>query len=122
MERMNRPLKGVSDDDENDVQDDGESQRALLSSSDTCTAETETDNNGRSGSDDNIEHDHPAIIPHPALAYLQRHADFILMPVLPILWCLLLVTTLNREDLLSAWGMPLLGIASATLANAVPGA
>ena len=110
---MNRPLKGVSDDDENDV---------LSSSSDTCTAETETDNNGRSGSDDNIEHDHPAIIPHPALAYLQRHADFILMPVLPILWCLLLVTTLNQQDVLSAYGMPLLGIASATLANAVPGA
>lgn len=110
---MNRPLKGVSDDDENDV---------LSSSSDTCTAETETDNNGRSGSDDNnIEHDHPAIIPHPALAYLQRHADFILMPVLPILWCLLLVTTLNQQDVLSAYGMPLLGIASATLANAVPG-
>ena len=117
---MNRPLKGTSDDDANDAQDDGESQRALLSSSDA--AETETNNNGRSGSDGNIEHDHPAIIPHAAVAYLQRHADFILMPVLPILWCLLLVTTLNRHDVLSAYGMPLLGIASATLANAVPGA
>lgn len=119
---MNRPLKGTSDDDENDAQDDRESQRSLLSSSDT--AETETGNNARSGSDDNtIEYDHPAAlaIPHPALTYLQRHADFILMPVLPILWCLLLVATLSREDVLSAWGMPLLGIGSATLANAVPG-
>ena len=64
--------------------------------------------------------DHPAIMPNPALAYLQQYADFILMPLLPILWCLLLVATLNRDQLLSAWGMPLLGIFSATLANAVP--
>ena len=121
MERINLPLKGLSDDDDDDENDVQESQRALLSSSDT--SETETDNNGRSGGDNNAnEHDHPAIKPHPALAYLQRHADFILMPVLPILWCLLLVTTLNRDDFLSALGMPLLGIMSATMANAVPGA
>ena len=127
---MHRPLKGSSDGGENDVQDDdGESQkRALLSSSDTAETKTEAANscNDRSGNDDKAhegtdEHDRPAaILPHPALTYLRRHADFILMPLLPILWCLLLVFTLNREQLLSAWGMPLLGIFSATLANAVP--
>lgn len=125
MERMNRPLKGAIDDGENDMQDDGESHRALhvLSPSDTAqTAETETGNtyNGRSSGDNN-GHDHPVKITNSAVAYLQRHADFLLMPILPLLWCLLLISTLSREDLLSAWGMPLLGIGSATLANAVPG-
>lgn len=127
---MHRPLKGSSDGGENDVhEDDGESQkRALLSSSDTAETKTVAANSchDRSGSDDKThegtdEHDHRAtIMPHPALTYLRRHADFILMPILPILLCLLLVTTMNRDQLLSAWFMPLLRIFSATLANAVP--
>ena len=98
---MHRPLKGSSDGGENDVQDDdGESQKRalLLSSSDTAETETVAANscNDRSGSDDKThegtdEHDHRAtIMPLPALTYLRRHADFILMPILPILWCLLL--------------------------------
>jgi uncharacterized membrane protein YfcA len=54
------------------------------------------------------------------LAWFERHAKVLMMPVLPLLWCLLCVTTLNREMLLSAYAMPLLGIASASLANSVP--
>lgn len=42
------------------------------------------------------------------------------MPVIPLLWCVLLVTTMDRQEVLSAWGMPMLGICSASLANAVP--
>jgi uncharacterized membrane protein YfcA len=42
------------------------------------------------------------------------------MPVLPLLWCLLLISTMTREMLLSSYAMPLLGIVSASLANAVP--
>mmetsp|Transcript_20556 Transcript_20556/g.30900 ORF Transcript_20556/g.30900 Transcript_20556/m.30900 type:complete len:348 (+) Transcript_20556:218-1261(+) len=51
---------------------------------------------------------------------LEKNASFLLMPVLPLLWCLLLVCTMNRPMLMSAYAMPLLGIFSASLANAVP--
>jgi uncharacterized membrane protein YfcA len=54
------------------------------------------------------------------LAWFEQHAKVLMMPVLPLLWCLLCVTTLNREMVLSAYAMPLLGIASASLANSVP--
>jgi len=54
------------------------------------------------------------------LSILEKHASFLLMPVLPLIWCLLLVCTMTRPMLMSAYAMPLLGIASASLANAVP--
>ena len=59
--------------------------------------------------------------PHPLISKLERYAAFLLMPVLPLLWCILLLSTLDRDALLSAYAMPLLGIGSAALANAVPG-
>mmetsp|Transcript_24434 Transcript_24434/g.51856 ORF Transcript_24434/g.51856 Transcript_24434/m.51856 type:complete len:395 (-) Transcript_24434:99-1283(-) len=62
----------------------------------------------------------PAPLPHPILSYIERNADFFLMPVLPLLWCLLLVATLDHDSLVSYYPMPLLGVCSATLANAVP--
>lgn len=54
------------------------------------------------------------------LVWLHKHASFLMMPVLPSLWCLLFLSTMDREMLLSAYAMPLLGIGSASLANAVP--
>jgi len=58
---------------------------------------------------------------HPMfLVWLEKYAYFIMMPVLPLLWCLLFLFTMDREMILSAYAMPLLGIASASLANAVP--
>lgn len=54
------------------------------------------------------------------IRWLQDHADVLLMPILPLLWCLLLMTTMDRNALMTAYAMPLLGIASATLANSVP--
>jgi len=54
------------------------------------------------------------------LCWLTKYSGFIMMPVLPLLWCILLVTTLDREMVSSAIAMPLLGICSASLANAVP--
>lgn len=58
---------------------------------------------------------------HLLISNLERHAAFLLMPVCPLLWCILLICTLDRDALLSAYAMPLLGIFSAALANAVPG-
>ena len=107
MDRMSRPVEGGSCDQQAEDEHDDDQEKALLS-----TNYDQTDN------DD--QHDNLAILSHPALAYLQRHADFILMPLLPLAWCLLLVSTLSRDEMLSAYGMPLLGIGSATLANAVP--
>lgn len=51
---------------------------------------------------------------------ISKHAASFMNTYLPLLWCVLIVTTLDRQMLLSAWFMPLLGIFSATLANAVP--
>mmetsp|Transcript_18307 Transcript_18307/g.42157 ORF Transcript_18307/g.42157 Transcript_18307/m.42157 type:complete len:411 (-) Transcript_18307:672-1904(-) len=57
---------------------------------------------------------------HPFLSWLSAHAGILLMPILPLLWCALVVSVMDREMILSAWAMPFLGIASASLANAVP--
>jgi len=110
MERMDRPLDGGSCDQQAEDEHDDDQEKALLS------ADSEANND--QNNDD--QHDNQSVVSHPALAYLHRHADFILMPLLPMAWCLLLIGTLDREKILSAWGMPLLGIGSATLANAVP--
>ena len=45
---------------------------------------------------------------------IAPHAKFIMMPLVPVLWCVLAVTVLDREMLLSAWFMPFLGIFSGT--------
>ena len=63
---------------------------------------------------------HDAPPQHPIVEWLQERSSFLLMPVLPLLWCVLLISTLDRNMLLSAAAMPLLGIGSATLANMVP--
>eukprot|EP00957_Ditylum_brightwellii_P047427 3602714-Ditylum_brightwellii.AAC.1 len=42
------------------------------------------------------------------------------MPILPLLWIILFVSTMDRTMLYSSYAMPLLGICSASLANAVP--
>jgi uncharacterized membrane protein YfcA len=57
---------------------------------------------------------------HPLLNWLEQHAKILLLPVLPLCWCVLLVCTMTREMMLDAYAMPLLGISSALLANAVP--
>uniref|UniRef100_A0A7S0B1Z2 Membrane transporter protein n=1 Tax=Minutocellus polymorphus TaxID=265543 RepID=A0A7S0B1Z2_9STRA len=118
LEGLSRPLEGgaagAADHSARDEHKDSEPQKALLSSE----AERNNDHLNGNGHDGHVGQ--AVILSHPILSYLQRHADFILMPVLPLLWCGLLVSTLNRDDILSAWGMPLLGIGSATLANAVP--
>ena len=57
---------------------------------------------------------------HPILSWLEKHAPFLMMPVLPLLWCCLFLSTMDRQLLLSSYAMPLLGIVAATLANAVP--
>eukprot|EP00586_Coscinodiscus_wailesii_P015003 CAMPEP_0172506714 /NCGR_PEP_ID=MMETSP1066-20121228/197561_1 /TAXON_ID=671091 /ORGANISM="Coscinodiscus wailesii, Strain CCMP2513" /LENGTH=349 /DNA_ID=CAMNT_0013283863 /DNA_START=17 /DNA_END=1066 /DNA_ORIENTATION=- len=54
---------------------------------------------------------------HEKNAKLSR---FIMMPIIPILWCILLLATMDREMITSTYAMPLLGICSASLANAVP--
>ena len=107
MERMSRLMEGGDQQAEDEHKVD---KVKALSDSEA--------NNDQMDNED--PHDISAVLSHPALAYLQRHADFILMPLLPLAWCLLLVATLTRDEMLSAWGMPLLGIGSATLANAVP--
>ena len=45
---------------------------------------------------------------------IAPHAKFIMMPLVPVMWCVLAVTVLDREMLLSAWFMPFLGIFSGT--------
>ena len=125
MARMSRPLDGggVADQQqppaENDEQQHEGGEPVRKAPLHVLSSDAEGDGNGESCTV--TQHDHPAIITNPIVAYLRPHADFILMPVLPLCWCLLLVSTLSRDDLLSAWAMPLLGIGSATLANAVPG-
>lgn len=59
---------------------------------------------------------------HPLLVFLERHASVLLMPVLPLLWVVLFVMTMDRPSLLDtgAWATPLLTVLSATLANAAP--
>lgn len=59
---------------------------------------------------------------HPLLAFLERHASVLLMPVLPLLWTILFAMTMDRTSLLEtgAWATPLLTALSATLANAAP--
>ena len=111
MDRMGRLMDSGSCDQQAGDEQDDDQEKALLS------ADSEA-NNDQTDNDD--QHDNLAVLSYPALAYLQRHADFILMPLLPLVWCLLLVSTLSRDEMLSAWGMPLLGIVSATLANSVP--
>lgn len=54
------------------------------------------------------------------LAWLEEHAAFLMMPCFPLLWCVLFLSTMDRDMVLSAYAMPLLGIVSASLANAVP--
>jgi uncharacterized membrane protein YfcA len=55
-----------------------------------------------------------------AARWLQKYADVLMMPILPLAWCGLLLGTMDRKMILSAYAMPLLGIASASLANSVP--
>lgn len=59
--------------------------------------------------------DHSAI-----LSFLRKHGAVIMMPIIPILWCILLLIVMDHEMIMSAYAMPLLGICSASLANAVP--
>jgi len=54
------------------------------------------------------------------ISTLERHGKFLLMPVLPLLWCVFFMTIMDREKLSTSYAMPILGIVSATLANAVP--
>mmetsp|Transcript_1337 Transcript_1337/g.3675 ORF Transcript_1337/g.3675 Transcript_1337/m.3675 type:complete len:386 (-) Transcript_1337:141-1298(-) len=59
---------------------------------------------------------------HPLLGFLEDGASVLLMPVLPVLWTILFVLTMDRTSLMEtgAWAMPLLTVLSATLANAAP--
>lgn len=78
--------------------------------------------NGTKGAEDQFESDYIVIHQpsNPFLSWLEAHTGFIMMPILPLLWCALFIATMDRQSLLSAWAMPLLGICSASLANAVP--
>jgi len=112
MERIhtNGPATDSADGHEQS-EEEGESTLKPLSTS-TAAAPPAYANTGAGGASSTH---HP-----PLISFLQRHAAFLLMPVLPLLWCILLVCTLDRDELLSASAMPLLGIGSAALANAVP--
>lgn len=81
-------------------------------------------NHGHGNDDDD---DEPAIVlslPHPwmvpIVSWLQQHAQILLMPILPVLWCILFISCMDRQSLQQSYAMPLLGIVSATLANSVP--
>uniref|UniRef100_A0A7S4T0H4 Membrane transporter protein n=1 Tax=Ditylum brightwellii TaxID=49249 RepID=A0A7S4T0H4_9STRA len=56
----------------------------------------------------------------PLLTHLQTYSAVLMMPILPLLWIILFVSTMDRTMLYSSYAMPLLGICSASLANAVP--
>jgi uncharacterized membrane protein YfcA len=52
--------------------------------------------------------------------WLAMHSGYILNYVLPLLWCLLFVSIVDKTTLLSSWYMPILGAVAAFLANSVP--
>eukprot|EP00559_Dactyliosolen_fragilissimus_P004079 CAMPEP_0184861020 /NCGR_PEP_ID=MMETSP0580-20130426/5795_1 /TAXON_ID=1118495 /ORGANISM="Dactyliosolen fragilissimus" /LENGTH=368 /DNA_ID=CAMNT_0027358345 /DNA_START=24 /DNA_END=1127 /DNA_ORIENTATION=- len=110
MERMSR-------DDNNDKESSSIQKNTIKTITSQSIASEQLDPEEPSQRNDN---EVSMVVTNPALKSLRKYSGFLMMPVIPLLWCILFLTTMNREMLLSAYAMPLLGICSASLANAVP--
>ena len=62
-------------------------------------------------------------LPQPlgaSVFWLEKNSSFLMVKVFPIIWCILFLYTMNRDTIINSYGVLFLGIASASLANAVP--
>eukprot|EP01031_Cornospumella_fuschlensis_P036231 gene36231-43948_t len=58
--------------------------------------------------------------PSSAVRFLERHAEWTINVLTPVLWAFALVLYVDRDDFLSLLHMPFLGFFAAFLANSVP--